>query len=331
MSRLRSSLALAALTTLCAGAMPRAAHANFPIGDVDLVAAFDPSRVETPESVVFDLAGNLYVSLALTGEIRKIARDGTQSTLAFLPLGVAPPGAPLPGIMGALAVRFDGTVFASLASADPTQKGVWAVSPTGQAHKLASLPPAALPNGIALRLGFLHVADSALGVVWRVPVGGGEAEIWIDDPVLDVVPSPIAIAPGANGIQFFGGEAYVCNSSASEIYAFPVTGLGTVGPPRVHASNIPCDDFAFDVKGNLFVTTDPFNTLVLVRPNGSQEVLLTANDGLDGPTAAAFGVKFGERRTLYISNAAFPFFTTTFEPSVMAVEMPFPGAPRFWF
>lgn len=191
--------------------------------------------------------------------------------------------------LGALAVRFDGTLYTSLASADPSQKGIWEVKANGQARKLASLTEASLPNGIALRLGKLHVADSALGVVWRTSVHGGAAEVWIDDPVLDVVPGPIAIAPGANGIRSFGGEAYVCNSSAYAIYAFPVDVSGRAGPPRVHASEVACDDFAFDLAGNLFVTTDPFNTLVLVRPDGSQEVSLTADDGFDGPTAASFG------------------------------------------
>ncbi|HRE89649.1 MAG TPA: hypothetical protein PK095_10990 [Myxococcota bacterium] len=309
---------------------PALGSPSWPVGEAEVVVAFDPSKIETPESVVFDLAGNMYVSLALTGEIRKIAPDGTQSTLAVLPLGVAPPGALLPGIMGALAVRFDGTLYASLASADPSQKGIWEVRPNGRARKLASLPEAALPNGIALRLGHLHVADSALGVVWRTSVHGGTAEAWIDDPVLDVVPGPIAIAPGANGIQFFGGEAYVCNSSAFTIYAFPVDLLGRAGAPRVHAVGVACDDFAFDLAGNVFVTTDPFNTLVLVRPDGSQEVLLTAEDGLDGPTAASFG-PLGQKRTLFISNAAFPFFTTTFRPSIIALDLPIPGAPRWWF
>ncbi len=329
MKTLHAMMMTAAMTiaAVTAGGDARA----FPVGDSEIVVSFDPQAVETPESVVFDLAGNMYVSLALTGEIRKIAPDGTQTSLAFLPLGVAPPDAPLPGIMGALAIRFDGTLYVSVASADPALKGIWSVSPSGVTTQLANLPPMALPNGIALRLGRLHVADSALGVVWRVPVSGGQAEAWIDDPVLDVVPGPIAIAPGANGIQFFGGEAYVCNSSAWTIYAFPVDLAGNAGAPRVHAVGVPCDDFAFDIAGNLYATTDPFNTLVLVRPDGSQEILLTAEDGLDGPTAAAFGRTLGDFRTLYVSNAAFPFFTTTFTPKVLAVDLPIPGAPRWWF
>lgn len=134
------------------------------------------------------------------------------------------------------------------------------------------------------------------------------------------------IAPRANGLQVFRGEVYVANSSSAEILAYRIRANGTAGPGRVHAGGVGGDDFAFDVAGNLFITTDPFNTLIRVAPDGSHEVLLSADDGLDGPTACAFGRSFGGGRTLDITNAAFPFFSTTFRPSVMSVPMPLPGA-----
>src|SRR5687768_5354122 len=60
--------------------------ASASVAGVETIALFDPAAFETPESVQVDRHGHIYVSLALTGEIRKIAPDGTQSTLAFLPL-----------------------------------------------------------------------------------------------------------------------------------------------------------------------------------------------------------------------------------------------------
>jgi len=48
---------------------------------VETIALFDPAALETPESIQIDCHGNIYVSLALTSEVRKIAPDGTQSTL----------------------------------------------------------------------------------------------------------------------------------------------------------------------------------------------------------------------------------------------------------
>jgi hypothetical protein len=98
---------------------------------------------------------------------------------------------------------------------------------------------------------------------------------------------------------------------------------------RVHAAGVGLDDFAFDVRGNLYGTTDPFNTLVRVRPDGAVDVLLTAADGLDGPTSAAFGVGKDDK-SLYITNAAFPFLTgpSPRRPSLMRLEWGIPGQPR---
>jgi hypothetical protein len=58
-------------------------------------------------------------------------------------------------------------------------------------------------------------------------------------------------------------------------------------------------------------------------------VLLTAADGLDGPTSATFGVG-KDSKTLYITNAAFPFFPgpTPRRPSHMRLEIGVTGQPR---
>jgi hypothetical protein len=87
-----------------------------------------------------------------------------------------------------------------------------------------------------------------------------------------------------------------------------------------------CDDFAFDVRGSLYCGTDPFNTLLRIAPDGSVQTLLTAVDGLDGPTAAAFGHQ-GDRFRLYVTNAAFPFFPEPppRRPSLMRVSLDVPG------
>ena len=88
-----------------------------------------------------------------------------------------------------------------------------------------------------------------------------------------------------------------------------------------------CDEFAFDVRGSIYCTTDPFNTVVRLDPDGTTEILLTADDLLDGPTSAAFGRHGTNRKNLYITNAAFPIFTTTFRPSLMRLRLNVPGAP----
>ncbi|MEA2602573.1 MAG: hypothetical protein QOF89_3565 [Acidobacteriota bacterium] len=325
MKSLTLVLALSALAPVAVLAHPPDA------GTVETVIHFNPQALESPENIVIDKSGTMYVSLALTGEIRKIAPDGTQSTLITLPIG--PPltfcGPFFNAVTGITLDSRDGSIYASAAACDPAFRGVWRISPNGHGEVVANLPLTGIPNGIDLDDGELYVADSFLGLIWRVPAAGGQAEVWLDHPLLKLPPGAPTGFPGPNGLKLFRGEVYVSNSAAGTVLAIPIQRDGSAGEPRIHA-HMPgqsgCDDFSFDVHGALYCTTDPFLTLVKVNPDGSTQVLLTAADGLDGPTATAFGRKGQDRFNLYITNGAFPFFSTTHQPSLMRLHLGVQGA-----
>jgi len=320
-------LSLAALVPLCALAVR--ANATPPAAPTaETVKLFDPAANETPESLQFDHQGNLLVSLALTGELRRIAPDGTETTLARLP--IAPEVQPCGNafgvpIMGGLALDPHDNVFVTVVSCDVTRLGIYRVDAgTGAVSRVSALSPDAVPNGIAYRDGWLYVADTNLGRVWRVAADGSSTSVWVEDALLAPFPD---FAPGPNGLQIFRDEVYVGVSDHGHLVAYRILGDGAAGPPRIHATGVGFDDFAFDARGNVYATTDPFNLLVKIAPDGSVETLLTAADGLDGPTSAAFGVR-GENQVLYVANAAFPFFSTTHRPSLMRVDVGVPGMPR---
>src|SRR5215831_7185486 len=294
-------------------------------GAVETVVLFNASALETPENIVIDNANNKYISLALTGEIRKIAPDGTQSTFAVLPLG-APPltfcGSFFAGLTG-ITLDAQGNMYANVASCDPNSRGVWKLPPDAPPIRLAALSMEALPNGLVHHQGQLYVADSVLGVIWLVSDQGGTATVWASGAELAQAGGGL---PGPNGLKLFKGELYVSNPSQTTIVAIQVQPDGSAGTRRIHASGVFCDDFAFDVHGSLYCGTDPFDTLLRIAPNGAVETLLTGADGLDGPTAVAFGHQ-GERFELYIINAAFPFFPVPPPrlPSLMRVLLDVPG------
>lgn len=317
------------------------------VPDLEEVVAFNPAAFETPESVAVLSNDDLVVSMALTGELRKVAENGVQSTLAFIPLG--PPElcqGPFPGIMGALAVDPFDNVYVGSSACDLSNKGIWRVSSQGETTLIASLPAQALPNGIAFRAGYVYVADSASTNVWRAPAfgEGDPAEVWTDEPLL-ADPDPFDIVPGANGLQFFHGSVFVANAGAGTIVEIPFEPGGLLGadlqpqpgfvkygpastsPEHETPEGFPgCDDFAFDLVGRIYCTTDPFQTVVRLSPL-SIDVLWTAEDGLDGPTAAVFGRGLNWK-TLYISNAQFPFFPPTGNgPSILKAKMPLGGYP----
>jgi sugar lactone lactonase YvrE len=230
--------------------------------------------------------------------------------------------------MGSIALDHQGNIYASVTSCNLPDLGVWKVTPEGQSSLLAHLPANAAPNGIAYHAGWLYVADTLRGEVWRIHSDGtGVPQVWTDSPLLTPVPLPLT--PGPNGLQVFHDEVYVAVSDRAHVVAFPILADGSAGAGRIHVSGIGLDDFAFDVKGNLYGTTDPFNTVVRVSPDGQIEVLLTAADGLDGPTSTAFGVG-ADNKNLYITNAAFPFFPgpNPRRPSLMRYHIGIAGKPR---
>jgi sugar lactone lactonase YvrE len=299
-----------------------------PIGQAETIALFNPGLVETPEGIAIDRQGNRYITLALTGEIRKVDTDGRQWTVAFLPIGqpLVPCGA-LPGLLGTLTLddRED-VLYVASSSCELENRGVFKVGLDGSTELLATLPADSLPNGITQVGRFLYVADAALPRVWRVSTIDGSVSLFVTSSLLAAIPG--VPAPAANGIQYFRGDLYVAASAQSTIVRIPLRFNGSAGTPRIHAS-LPfgCDDFAFDVLGRIYCTTDPANRLTRTSADGrTTEILLDASDLLDGPTAVAFGRRGFDRLELYIANAAFPFFTTTFRPSLMRVFIGVPGA-----
>ena len=314
------------LVAMLAASVPLAASGGG-AGSVETLVLFDPTVPETPESIVFDRRDNAYISLAFTGEIRKFARDSSLSTLAVLPLGG--PCAPRPSVLLGLAMDRRDRLYASVVSCNMADHGIWRIDRrSGATELVANMPFEVIGNGIDVVRGQIYVADTFDSRVWRVPVTGGTPEIWADDPLLERPPG--AMFPGPNGLRFFRREIYVANSSTGTVVAIPLRFDGTAGEARI-AATLPapqgCDEFAFDVRGSIYCTTDPFNTVVRLDRDGTTEILLTADDLLDGPTSAAFGRRGRNRFNLYITNAAFPIFTTTFRPSLMRIRLDVPGAP----
>lgn len=313
--------------------LPSSVKAHPPdAGTLETIVAFDASQLEMPESIEIDREGNLYVSLSFSGEIRRIAPDGTQTTVAVLPIG---PPLSFCGVffnaVGPITLDKQGNLYASVLACDADKRGVWKISPDGSLEILATTPLSGLPNGIALFRDDLYVADTILGVIWRVPAEGGTAEVWLDHPLL----KPAAPGQGgANGLNVFQGEILVANSSQGTIVAIPVNPGGTAGEPRVYATapaGFGCDDFALDVHGSVYCTTAPGNTLLRLTPDGVSEVLLTAADGLDIPTDAVFGRTGRDRFNLYITNGAYNILGPSQNtPSVMRLHLAVPGAPPAW-
>jgi sugar lactone lactonase YvrE len=131
-----------------------------------------------------------------------------------------------------------------------------------------------------------------------------------------------------NGIKFdlFQRNLYVSVSYQGTIYRIPMQENGSAGTPAVYASNLTPDDFAFDLLGNLYVATEPSMSVVRIFPDGTQETIASAADGLENTSAVLFGRNGAAILDLYILSGSQPPVPTS-HPGVYRLDVGLPGFP----
>jgi sugar lactone lactonase YvrE len=314
--RLRTILAALTVAALALPIAPvRAA-------DVETVVSFDLGAGELPEGAAVDMDDNVYVSLtAPVSEIRKITPSGTQSTLVDLNVGGFGP-------LG-LAVGEGGAVYVAVASFDPATQGVYRVSPEGAATRLPGTGAISFPNDLIFdRRGNLFVTDTAGGAVWRIPPGGS-AELWVQDALLQGTGELGAGVPlGANGIALTLRQhaVVVSNTELGTLVRIRIRRDGTAGDPHVVAEDpalLGIDGIARARSGVLFAAVNAQSTIVRVGERGITTIA-DAEDGINGPSAVAFG-SGSDRRNLFVVN--FGVFSPAPTPALLKISVGVRGAP----
>lgn len=272
-----------------------------------------------PEGITMDKQGNLFVGLANQAEVRMITPDGTESTLASLPVGGF-------GLLG-LAVDAPGNVYAAVATADGVSNGVYRVSRDGTSEQLPGSAAIFVPNGLVFdKQGNLFVTDSVLGAVWQIP-RGGSAQLWLQDPLLEGTGEfGFGVPIGANGITYRQGVFYVANSEKGHIVRIPVNNDGGPGTPEVLIAGpdlVGADGLALDVHGDIYAAIVAQDKLIKINHDDTTMTVL-ATEGLDSPASLVFGTGKGDRQTVFITN--FALFTGA-NPGVVKLDVGVPGLP----
>ena len=270
-------LTLAAAVSLLAAAQ-HADAASGPISNPHIIAHLDFSRGQTPENLSLEPDGSADVTFAEAAQVARVSLDGQVRILAQLP---APTGGAACPFLGPF------------------------------------LGKAALTTGIVRdHHGSLYVAlctgSPDLQGIWRVSVADGTVVAWALGPQL----APNGFL-GANGLKLHGGAVWVSNTQHGTLLRIPIRADGSAGPIETIAGGLAgIDDFAFTGPGqsaSVLAAINAFSTVVLIRPDGSEQTVLTAADGLSNPSSVAI-----RGSTVYVLSAA---YLTHNDPNVLLASL----------
>ncbi|MGW6918641.1 hypothetical protein ACWGB8_33210 [Kitasatospora sp. NPDC054939] len=297
--RLAGAVGAATFALALLAASPATAVAP-PLSDARILVHLDLAAGQMPENSATEPDGSLDVTFLAAHQLARIGRDGSVTVLATLP-PEANPNTPIVGIAAAtgIARAHDGTLYAAYATGTALT-GIYRLDCHGTLEQIAALPPDGLPNGLALDedARVLYSADSALGVVHRIPLDGGAPTVWASGAALQ--PSGFI---GANGLKVHRGAVWVSNSDHATLLRIPILPDGAAGTVGTRVEDLTgIDDFTFPDphRDTVLAALNTGNQVVHVRPDGSRRTVLTADDGLTSPTSVAV-----HGRTVFVTSAAF--------------------------
>jgi len=172
--------------------------------------------------------------------------------------------------------------------------------------KITSIPEADFLNGMTLIAPGSRealIADSVLGVVWRLNLDTAEYAIVLDSPLMKVVPGQIQL--GINAVHTRDGYLYFTNTFQGLFVRVAIDEHGNAtGPYVVVADNGVGDDFTFDALGNAYVTQDPGDAIERITPAGNVTVIVGSVNStiVEGDTAAQFGRLPYDKSILYVTT-----------------------------
>jgi sugar lactone lactonase YvrE len=297
------------LAGACTASAIPAFASSFPVTGARIVAHFDFTAGQQPENITLEPNGDADVTFAFAHQVARVTPQGKITILATLPAATSGTAA-----ASGIARTSDGTLYVNYIDIGGTESGIWRISRNGSAEQVAALPDAGFLNGLALDpgTGTLFTVDSFSGTVWKVWPRTGKAEVWASGQ--DLQPT----APGGfgvNGLKIRDRSVWVSNSSQGTLLRIPMLPGGTAGPTVVAATGLASiDDFSFTGHGDTLLAAQPgLNQVDLITPGGAPQAVLTAADGLSGPSSVAVS-----GRTVYVTSAA---YATGVDPNLLMAHL----------
>ncbi len=302
---------------------------SFALRTPTVVASFDPTQGQLPESVTANGNGNFYLSMTNTAQ--KLSPNLALSLYGQIPTQAG-------NFAGGVKFGPDGDLYICSAGFDPTQDaaGIYKIQSNGTVTLVSALDPTGFPDDLAFdNHGNLFVTDPFLGRIYKIDSQGNSSIFLEDSRLLGNAANPALVihAFGVDGIAFDAAKRYlyVDNLDYGNVYRIAVDDRCNPGPLELYASDsqlVGADGMAFDVVGNLYVAVDGQDQLARISPDRKVSVIAQGSP-LDGPSSLVFGSHDSDRTTLYISNFAIArdlgVKPGTPQPSLSKIQVPFGG------
>jgi sugar lactone lactonase YvrE len=168
--------------------------------------------------------------------------------------------------------------------------------------------------------GALYVTDYTQALVWRVPPGGGEAKIWLTDPLFDGAqfgPAGIVLMPDHKTLMIStsaGGVATAGDPTTGKLYTVPIQADGKPGTLKKLWESGPRegpDGFALAASGDVYLALvgPGANQLVEIAPDGKEVARApadpTTNSGMEVPFDSPSSVQFDGQRMIVTNDSYF--------------------------
>lgn len=264
-----------------------------PIFD-NIPAAIVPSQIiaEFPvntflENIAVDAQGHLFITSYEEGKIYRV----TNGEIAEV--------ANVNGNAAGIVIDDRGDLLISGATQEKVAT-VFRIDLNGTVESIITIPNAIFLNGMTrLAENRYLIADSYLGAIWEIDSVAKTAKIWLQHERL-ARSNPNHPFPAVNGLKIYNNTLYASNTQRQQLIQIPINSDLTAGMPELWLTNVNLDDFAFDVRGNLYGTTHVYNSVVKIAPDRQITTIATGEGGVTGSTALAFGRTERDRTDVFV-------------------------------
>ena len=288
---------------------------------VRIIESYDASIGELPEGVAVKPngpnKGDIYVTLAPTGELRRIDRKTYEGeTFATFDVGS--------GFL--LGMAFDRTeLHVALASFDPATSGIWHVDDAGNTERIVDLQ--GFPNDLTFdQDGNMFITESISGSIFRVAAGTNDPVLWSQDPLLFGDPAGMPFPIGANGLTYDDQRHCLIVSTFQSARVVEIEDNdGVAGVVSVQAEgpqNAGADGIALGTSGDVYKISN-FNSTLSRNDRKTAELthISDADDGQLAPATLAFGQTGKDKRAVFVTNFGFGAGPTA-PVSVLRIQLP---------